>query len=74
MEFGRDTALLTQEATVINLLLRLTRVVWLGKRGFNVIGLGASDDANSGSFITSETSGVKLRHRKVMTAYFFNSG
>jgi hypothetical protein len=40
---------------------------------------GAGVDSNSGSFITSETSGVKLRHRKVMTvenlgAYFFNSG
>jgi hypothetical protein len=38
---------------------------------------GAGVDSNSGSFITSETSGVKLRHRKVMTvknlaAYFFN--
>jgi hypothetical protein len=28
---------------------------------------GAGVDANSGSFITSETSGVKLRHRKAMT-------
>jgi hypothetical protein len=40
---------------------------------------GAGVDANSGSFITSETSGVKLRHRKAMTvknlaAYFFNNG
>jgi hypothetical protein len=40
---------------------------------------GAGVDSNSGSFITSETSGVKLRHRKAMTvknlaAYFFNSG
>jgi hypothetical protein len=40
---------------------------------------GAGIDANSGSFITSETTGVKLRHRKAMTvknpaAYFFNSG
>jgi hypothetical protein len=40
---------------------------------------GAGIDANPGSFITSETSGVKLRHRKAMTvknlaAYFFNSG
>ena len=38
----------------------------------------AGVDANSGSFITSETSGLKLRHRKAMTvknlAYFFNSG
>jgi hypothetical protein len=39
----------------------------------------AGVDADSGSFITSETSGVKLRHRKAMTvknlaAYFFNSG
>ncbi len=40
---------------------------------------GAGVDSNSGSFITSETSGVKLRHRKAMTvenlaAYFFNNG
>ena len=28
---------------------------------------GAGVDSNSGSFITSETSGVKLRHRKAMT-------
>jgi hypothetical protein len=40
---------------------------------------GAGIDANPGSFITSETSGVKLRHRKAMAvknlaAYFFNSG
>jgi hypothetical protein len=35
---------------------------------------GAGVDANSGSFITSETSGVKLRHRKDLAAYFFNSG
>ena len=40
---------------------------------------GAIIDSNSGSFITSETSDVKLRHRKAMTvknlaAYFFNSG
>jgi hypothetical protein len=28
---------------------------------------GAGVDANSGSFITSETSGVMLRHRKAMT-------
>jgi hypothetical protein len=40
---------------------------------------GAVIDANSGSFITSETSGVKLRHRKAMTiknlaAYLFNCG
>jgi len=41
--------------------------------------LRAGVDANSGSFITRETSGVKLRHRKAMTvknlaAYFFDSG
>src|SRR5215831_4746100 len=42
---------------------------------------GAGIDANSSfiTFITSETSGVKLRYRKTMTvqnlaAYFFNSG
>jgi hypothetical protein len=39
---------------------------------------GAGIDSNSGSFITSEPLGVKLRHRKAMTiknqaAYFFNS-
>jgi hypothetical protein len=28
---------------------------------------GAGVDSNSGSFITNETSGVKLRRRKVMT-------
>ena len=28
--------------------------------------LGAGVDSNSGSFITSETSGVKLHQRKVM--------
>jgi hypothetical protein len=40
---------------------------------------GTGIDANSGSFITTETSGVKLRHRKAMTVknlatYFFNNG
>ena len=39
---------------------------------------GAGIDADSGSFITNETSGVKLRHRKTMTvknlAAYFNSG
>jgi len=39
---------------------------------------GVGIDANSGSFITSETSGVKLRHRKAMMvknlAAYFNSG
>jgi|SRR5215831_2224569 len=39
----------------------------------------AGVDANSGSFIIRETSGVNLRHRKAMTvknlaAYFFDSG
>ena len=41
--------------------------------------LGVIIDVNSGSFKTSETSGVKLCHRKAKTvknlaAYFFNSG
>jgi len=40
---------------------------------------GAGVVSNSGSFTTSENSGVKLPHRKAMTfknlaAYFFNSG
>jgi len=39
---------------------------------------GTGVDANSGSFITSETSAVKLRHRKAMTvknlAAYFNNG
>ena len=40
---------------------------------------GAGVDLNSGSYITSETTGVKMRHRKAMTvknlaAFFLNTG
>jgi hypothetical protein len=60
----------------------LVLVVWMNSQMHLVVVWfmsGAGVDSNSGSFITSETSGVKLRHRKAMTvknlaAYFFNSG